>query len=252
MQPDVPRVTVATRMVETTFDIRLFPGGDDCSITSTVSGETEQQAELVAFAHGAARIISVAGPARAGAVVQALAGAQDQEGLHTSDTAPWSFTTVARFIDGASGPRIYFRFKSSEPLDGRAFVRVLANALKWRHRADRDYGRRLDLTAELLGRFAATGQIRTESEFDVALAAADVGWRSAGGGGGSGLGSSCRAPCAATPAARRRSRDGCGRATPPCWANVLAAGPVSGSVSRSGPGPCERTSGRRWRRCART
>ena len=81
LQPDAPRGTVHRRlevcsdddMIETTFDIRFSAGDDDCVIASNVTGETEQQAELVAFAHYVARAISLLGPARAGGVVEELA-----------------------------------------------------------------------------------------------------------------------------------------------------------------------------------
>ena len=42
---------------------------------------------------------------------------------------------------------------------------------------DGAFRRRLEVTSELIGRLGATGQIRADNEFDVALAAADVGWR---------------------------------------------------------------------------
>ena len=86
LQPDAPRGTVHRRlevcsdddMIETTFDIRFSAGDDDCVIASNVTGETEQQAELVAFAHYVARAISLLGPARAGGVVEELGAAHDE------------------------------------------------------------------------------------------------------------------------------------------------------------------------------
>jgi hypothetical protein len=169
-------------MVEMTLDIGFTDGGESCVIASNVGGETEQQAELVAFAHHTARVISLLGPAHAGAVLAALSasggGSAEPAAL---GAAPSGLRALIRFVDGASGPRIYFRLKPKEPPYAGPSVRVLLDALLRRRETDLDYGRRLELTAELLARLGATGQVRAGNEFDVALAAADVGWRLAGG-----------------------------------------------------------------------
>jgi Zn ribbon nucleic-acid-binding protein len=169
-------------MVETTLDIGFSAAGESCVIASNVAGETEQQAELVAFAHYAARVISLLGPARAGAVVAALSasgdGSTEPAARGAAGRGP---RAVVRFVDGASGPRIYFRLKPKEPTGAGPSVRVLLDALLRRREADVGYRRRLELAAELLARLGATGQVRTDNEFDVALAAADVGWRLAWG-----------------------------------------------------------------------
>jgi hypothetical protein len=155
-------------MVETTLHIRA----GECDIATNSGGETEQQAELVAFGHYVARIVSTLGPARAGAVVKALHDGVHEAAVELGREA----SVVVRFVDGASGPRIYFRLKA----DGTpSSVRVLLDALHDRHRDDARFQRRLAHAATLLGRLGATGQIRPENEFDVALAAADVAWRSA-------------------------------------------------------------------------
>ena len=169
-------------MVETKLDIGFSAGGEKCVIASNVGGETEQQAELVAFAHYAARVISLLGPARAGAVVAALSASGDGSAERVAHAAAASeVRAVVRFVDGASGPRIYFRLKSKEPPHTGPSVRVLLNALLRRRETDAGYRGRLELTAALLARLGATGQVRADNEFDVALAAADVGWRLAGG-----------------------------------------------------------------------
>ena len=169
-------------MVETKLDIGFSAGGEKCVIASNVGGETEQQAELVAFAHYAARVISLLGPARAGAVVAALSASGDGSAERVAHAAAASeVRAVVRFVDGASGPRIYFRLKSREPPHTGPSVRVLLDALLRRRETDAGYRGRLELTAALLARLGATGQVRADNEFDVALAAADVGWRLAGG-----------------------------------------------------------------------
>jgi hypothetical protein len=169
-------------MVETTLDIGFSAEGENFVIASNVGGETEQQAELVAFAQYAARVISLLGPARAGVVVAALSASGDgsAEPAALGAAAP-GLRAVVRFMDVASGPRIYFRLKPKEPPHAGPSVRVLLDALLRRRETDVDYRRRLGLTAELLARLGATGQVRADNEFDVALAAADVGWRLAGG-----------------------------------------------------------------------
>jgi len=164
-------------MVETTLDIRFFADEEDCDIESTVEGETEQQAELVAFGHFVARMVSLLGPARAGAVVDVLLGRPGTAVPVPPGADASSCRALVRFIDGPRGPRIYFRLKTKGTLYGDESIGLLRDALLARHPADPAFARRFALTCELLGRLAATGQISAENEFDVALAAADVGWR---------------------------------------------------------------------------
>jgi hypothetical protein len=166
-------------MVETTVDIDVAAGRPTWAIESNAAGDVEQQAELVVFGHYAARVIVLLGPARAGRVVHLLtAKGGDDESLRWPPGVPASKSrAVARFVDAAGGPRIYFRFKSSRPQDAGPSVRVLRDALAECRPSDAAFRRRLELTSELVGRLGATGQIRADNEFDVALAAADVGWR---------------------------------------------------------------------------
>jgi hypothetical protein len=165
-------------MVETTVDIDFAPGRPTCAIESNAAGDVEQQAELVVFGHYAARVIALLGPARAGNVVRLLTTEGDEESQRRPSGAPASKSrAVARFVDASGGPRIYFRFKSSRPHDAGPSVRVLRDELAERRSRDTSFRRRLELASELVGRLGATGQIRAENEFDVALAAADVGWR---------------------------------------------------------------------------
>lgn len=165
-------------MVETTLDIGFAAQGEDCDITSNVTGEIEQQAELVAFAHYTARVISLLGPARAGAVVAVLQASGLGSGEPVAPgVAAHRVRAVIRFVDGASGPRVYFRLKSGATFQAAPSVRALLAAFLHRRQSDVGYHRRLELTAELLARLGATGQVRVDNEFDVALAAADVGWR---------------------------------------------------------------------------
>ena len=166
-------------MIETTLEIGFADGDESYVIASNVTGATEQQAELIAFAHYAARAIASLGPARAGATLSALRAPAERpaEAAPSVGGAGHRIRALARFVDGASGPRIYFRLKGNDLLDGAPSVLVLFDALLHRRGNDAGYRRRLELTADLLARLGATGQIREDNEFDAALAAADVGWR---------------------------------------------------------------------------
>jgi hypothetical protein len=79
-------------MIETTLEIRLADAGDQCAIASNAAGELGELAELVAFAHYATTIAT-----------------------RPSLRRPWrpdttnglvEYRAVARFVDGASGPRM--------------------------------------------------------------------------------------------------------------------------------------------------
>jgi hypothetical protein len=166
-------------MVETTVDIDLAADRATCAIESNATGDLQQQAELVVFGHYAARVIALLGPARAGHVVHLLTaeGRDDESPRWSSGASPFKSRAVARFVNAAGGPRIYFRFKSSRPHDAGPSVRALRDELEKRRSDHAAFSRRLELTSHLIGRLGATGQIRADNEFDVALAAADVGWR---------------------------------------------------------------------------
>ena len=165
-------------MLTTSFEISFSgAGAATAAIDSNASGETAAQAELVAFAHYAARMILLLGPARAGALVQFLAALGTDSRLEpavASDAG--TLRALARFIDSASGPRMYFRLKSSGSPDAAFSVGALLDSLLKR-RVDEGQTERLVQVASLIAQVGATGQVRRDNEFDVALAAADVAWR---------------------------------------------------------------------------
>jgi hypothetical protein len=184
-------------MVETTLEIRFLADDEACAgIDSNVAGEAQQQAELVAFAHYAARIISQLGPDRSGPLVQALArlGRVDHaEVAGPVRVVPWepragadrSFRALVRFLDTAGGPRMYFRLRErglgpvaeGDGSHAADSVHVLYESLGGKRAREPGFEPRLATTAALLGRLAEAGAIRSDNEFDVSLAAADVAWR---------------------------------------------------------------------------
>jgi len=182
-------------MVETTLQIR-FSAGDEvhARVQSTASGDVEQQAELVCFAHYAARIILSLGPERASPLAASLTSLEEATKedlaalgeLHTPGiSADRAFQVHARFLSMRGGPRLFFRPKrrgvprlgGGGAQRGWASVHALLYSLGLRHAKDPRYPHRLAKTAGLIGRLAATGHVRPGSEFDVSLAAADVAWR---------------------------------------------------------------------------
>lgn len=165
-------------MIETTFETVHADGETTCAVDSNVSGEPAQQAELVAFAQLVARAFLLLGPARAGAIVDVLG--EGREVSSPGATTPARVQAVVRFVDGASGPRLYFRLNARGTDGANLAIDVLGKSLRQRHRDDDRFGRRLARAAELMGRLGATGQISADNEFDVALAAVDVAWRSHG------------------------------------------------------------------------
>ena len=165
-------------MVQTRFDISFFGGADGCVIASDVTGERQQQAERVAYGHYVARLVSLLGPARAGAVVGVLAAAGETGSQPPPGAKQLRWRAQVRFVDGAAGPRISFRLKTQGVSYAEASIDLLRSALVERHGDDDGFARRLLFASELLARLAATGQIRSENEFDVSLAVADVAWRS--------------------------------------------------------------------------
>lgn len=177
-------------MVETTLEIRFLADDEACaSIDSNVSGEAEQQAELVAFAHYAARIISELGPPRSAPLVQGLTN----PGQAHVRVVPWepsagadrSMRALVRFLETKSGPRIYFRLRErgigpAAEGDGSraaASVPVLFRSLANKHASEELFGSRLATTAALIGNLSSAGAVMPDNEFDVSLAAADVAWR---------------------------------------------------------------------------
>jgi hypothetical protein len=165
-------------MVETTFEIHFSGDGEaSATVDANVSGETAAQAELVAFAHHTARVISDLGPARADGVLRSLGGLGNEPSAQpATDHAAGTLRALARFLDAASGPRMYFRTKSSGSPDLARSVNVLLDSLLQRSGDDERGGARLTRVAVLLARLGATGQITRDNEFDVALATADVAW----------------------------------------------------------------------------
>lgn len=163
-------------MVETTFKTGHAGVEAICDVDSNVSGELAEQAELVAFTHFIARVLVLLGPARAGAVVSALLASPDLD--WSAAAVPSHLRAVVRFVDGASGPRLYFRLKADDTLYADISVDTLRRTLGERHAGGDRFGDSLARASELMGRLGATGQVNAENEFDVALAAADVAWRS--------------------------------------------------------------------------
>ena len=169
-------------MIETRFDISSAAVGSNSAVSSNASGALAQQAELIAFAHHVARLISLLGPAGAGAIVETLFDGSGAPRGWLPGAAASELQTIVRFVDGASGPRVYFRLKPRGRLYADLSVQLLRKTLLERHQRDAPFAARLARVAELMGRLGATGQVRAENEFDVALAAADVAWRSDPGG----------------------------------------------------------------------
>jgi hypothetical protein len=164
-------------MIETTFETTHAGAETTCDVDSDIGGELAEQAELVAFAHYVARVFLLLGPAQAGAIVDVLVSGR--AGDWPPVATPSQTRTVVRFIDGAAGPRLYFRLDVRGKLYANLVVDALGKKLRERHPDDRFEGS-LTRVAELMARLGATGQVGEHNEFDVALAAADVAWRSTG------------------------------------------------------------------------
>jgi hypothetical protein len=191
------------RVVETTLDIRFSAAGEACAVVeSNVAGDVARQAELVCLAHQAARTVTVVGAERGLALVQSLLVL---EGRPPDEPRPEmgrlgirivppsasvggaaSTRVVARFLSARREPRMYFAMKSrasmTSPLAtkadlGAASLYVAFDSLV-RRTVDESERRRVSRTAQLLARLVADDLVRADNEFDVALAAADVAWRS--------------------------------------------------------------------------
>jgi hypothetical protein len=188
-------------MVETTLDIGFY-GDDEARVIvhSNAPDHVQELAELITFGHYTARIINRLGPDGARPLIQTLeslenASIDDLVSLVESDGPPLdgrriqvagperstradeTFVVLARFLDPRRGPRMSFTLKAHGDRHASASVPVLLHALLKRRAGDRGYLRRLAATAGSVGRFAGSGRMRPDNEFDVALAAADVAWR---------------------------------------------------------------------------
>jgi hypothetical protein len=193
-----------SRIVETTLDIRFSADGEACGVAeSDAVGDVARQAELVCLAHYAARTVGILGLERALPLIRSLPdlGAAPSE-TTSGDAGPFgvrivppstSFPTtastriVARFLGSRREPRVFFDAKSrsfSASGSNRAIENLVAPSLYvafdclLRRPVETRHARRVVKTAELVGRLAADGLVRSDNEFDVALAAADVAWAS--------------------------------------------------------------------------
>jgi hypothetical protein len=167
-------------MVETTIEIRSADDVAETNVGSNATGETEQQAELVSFAHLAATVMAELGDegsALASSLLQADDAPAQTGGLRAAE-----LEVVARFLDTRSGPRMFFRLRrhGSRAQDGSAVsgsVCAVFGALLRERETELRYTAALVETARLLGHVGTTGGVVRGSEFDLALAAADVAWR---------------------------------------------------------------------------
>jgi hypothetical protein len=181
------------RVFETTLDIRFSHDEAHASVESNVAGELEQQAELISFAHYAARLVLSVGPGRAFSIAESLTRLEDATTEQLADLAgrDWPVRSessaphvATRFLSSRGGPRMFFRLKQpglphlggGDAQQDLGTVHALLSALLSRWASDVTYVRRLAITAGSIGRLAASGQIRPDNEFDVSLASADVAW----------------------------------------------------------------------------
>src|SRR5947207_10633944 len=117
-----------SRIVETTFDIRFSADGDACGVVeSNAAGKVARQAELVCFAHYAARVVCRLGLERALPLIRSLPELEATPEDEVSDEAgrlgvrlvpataafPTTATTrvVARFLSARREPRMFFDAK---------------------------------------------------------------------------------------------------------------------------------------------
>jgi hypothetical protein len=180
-----------TRIVETTLDIRFSADGEACAVAGcNAAGDVALQAELLTFAHAAARAVHAAGGARGLALLQSLGLRDESVPNRKPPRSSASTRVVARFIPARSEPRMYFAMKlnasRASPFANSAELAAASleaafDVLVRRGDVDGVHRRRLVTTAQLVGRFAADGVLDSENEFDVALVAADVAWRSEAG-----------------------------------------------------------------------
>jgi hypothetical protein len=191
-------------MVETTLDIGFYADGEARVIVdSNAPDDVQDRAELVTFGHYCARVVNRLGAGKAQPLIQSLrsldAGSVEElvsmvagegasvdgkrirvAGPELTSPADDAFLVLARFLDPRRGPRMSFAFKTRGSRDddhSSASVHVLLYALLKRRAGDHGYLQRLAATARSIGELAASGRITSDNEFDVALAAADVAWR---------------------------------------------------------------------------
>jgi hypothetical protein len=197
-------------MVETTLEICFSADTAYVTVDSDAPDEVAQQAELVSFGHYAARIMVLLGQERALPLVDTLRSLNHEavEGLADSsgsDRPPpadiggvpvrlaWpdspsrpdrAIQVVVRFLDTRREPRMFFSLKAHAlrleregTPEALASVPVLLYSLLDRRAEDTAYVRRLADTARLIGWLAANDEVVPGSEFDAALATADVAWR---------------------------------------------------------------------------
>jgi hypothetical protein len=202
-------------VIETTLEIR-FPADDRASVLlqSTASGTPEARAELILFClyatraianlrqTEAAQMLTESLAALAHASTEELAAFTEGEGpplagrtsvsvvlLEGGEPASGdkTFQANVRFLDNEPNPRIVFAMKPrgfgllSKGVDYYApsSVLVLLYALLKRRANDGAYVHRLARSAGSLGRLATTDPYAFGNQMDVAVAAADVGWRAA-------------------------------------------------------------------------
>jgi hypothetical protein len=169
-------------MIETTLDIAHAGADTNCEVDSNAGGAAAQQAELVTFAHYLARVFLLLGPARAMEVVATLV--ESGEPAPQAVAAPARTTAIAKFVDGSSGPRLRFRLKTRGELYAGPSVDAVRRTLRGQRGDDRRFAECVARVEELMARLGATAQVHADNEFDLALAAADVAWRSVGDDGG--------------------------------------------------------------------
>jgi hypothetical protein len=203
-------------LTETTLEIR-FHADDEASLRlqSTAQGDAEKQAEIVLFCLYAARAIAnLRQTDSARMLTEALVGLVDAsdedlaafaagDGPATSDVdairvtfleqgeaAPNErmFQATVRFLGNEPNPRIVFTMKprgfgllgKSVDYYAPGSVLVLLYSLLKRRADDVAFMRRLGTSAGAIGRLAATDKYAFGNQMDVAVAAADVGWRAVG------------------------------------------------------------------------
>jgi hypothetical protein len=148
-------------MVETTLDI-LFLGDDEASVVveTTAAGDKAQQAELLSFAHYAARTINVVPH-----VAHTLGSPEELERFAASLPATnASVRVVARYLNTRRGPRTFFRINAKGDVPERLLPRSLPPLL-----------RRQGLTqaAALMGALTKKGRLTHDNELTAALAVAN-------------------------------------------------------------------------------
>src|SRR3954465_6359489 len=173
-------------MIRTRLEITFSDGNfADVAVETTAEGELKLQAELVGFAHLAATVIPSLGSESARILVRSLADggfADDESGLDGSPGG--TVKAAASFLDARRGPRLFFELKprdlrrvgkDPDALAARSVLEVF-RALSGKREADAKTAVRLRETAALIARAAECGYLRTETAFDVSLAAADLAW----------------------------------------------------------------------------